>query len=209
MHVAVDVDDTIAATAEQFCRRVASEHGVDLGPANLPALDDLQTATLPGTEVSYAGAIAEAATDPAFLDAIDPLPGAATALTELGEQCRIEFVTRRPDAVREVTGAWLDDHGIPYDALRCGAGSDRLGDADVLVDDQPAHLDAIEEGTGVLFLRPFNIEGRNAGIADAAGLTGADPSTIATDPAAQWRAIGEHLVSLVDERAAERESIGH
>lgn len=198
MHVAIDVDDTLAATAEQFCRRVASEHGIELDPADLPGKDDLQTATLPGTDVYYAGAIAEAITDAEFLSAVDPLPGAASAVTDLGEHCRIELVTRRPDAVREATVAWLDEQDIPYDALRFGAGSDRLGNADVLVDDQPEHLQRAAGEGDVLFLRPFNVGGRISGVVDAARLMDADPSALAADPATQWWAIRDHLSSLVD-----------
>lgn len=198
MHLSIDVDDTIAATAEQFCRRVATEYDVDLSPAELPAMDDLRNAAIPGTDATFATAIAAAITDPAFIDAVGPHPGVVDSLSALAGRCRVDLVTRRPESVREPTVAWLDEHGVPYDALQCGVGSDRLGDADVLVDDQPAHVRRAGPSRGLLFLRPFNVDDRVVSAEDASTLGSGDPAALARDPARQWETIRAHVHGRLD-----------
>lgn len=196
--VAVDLDDTIAATGERFCRRVEREHGTSLSLDQLPARDEIETATLPGTETPLLAAIADAVTDSSFLAALDPLPGAIDALGELAERARIEVVTRRPSSCRSDTLAWLERHGVPFDELACGVTGERAGRAPVLIDDRPEFVRAADgTGRGVLVLRPFNVDALPTPGFVAADATDADPAALATDPARQWDAIREHVLAAL------------
>lgn len=148
--VCVDVDNVLADYTEGLRRFVRRTAGPDAYPCPDPVEYDFSlTGGWPfsGSPQSFL-AWHRLAVSHGLYAGLDPLPGAAEAVTRLRDAgYRIAVSTTRGDDGDE-TRIWLDRHGIPYDTLHHGAKTDVR--FDVLIDDRPATLRTCERLPGLL-----------------------------------------------------------
>lgn len=156
MLVAIDVDSTLHDYWEQFRQAAALLHGVDL-----PYEDQTDWAVEALSRPQLA-AVIEHTHDDARITAAVPYDGAADVINAWRRAGHLILITthRRPDA-HDVTAAWLTDHGIGFDLLRCGYEKvdhcTEVG-ADVLIDDSPTNIrQAVAAGiTAATIAHPWN-----------------------------------------------------
>ncbi|NLC57751.1 MAG: bifunctional metallophosphatase/5'-nucleotidase [Armatimonadetes bacterium] len=111
----VDCDDVLCETAAALCQLLRQEFGKHLPVEAITDFDLEVSFGLTRREWQHLMARAH---EPDFLCRLAPVPQAAETLRELaGRGCPIHVVTGRPPSTEEASRAWLDQQGIPYDAL--------------------------------------------------------------------------------------------
>lgn len=90
---------------------------------------------------------------------VAPFEGAVKDVADLNGQCRVAFITGRPDYCFELTSAWLHAQGFVFDHLI--ARKDRFWENfDLLVDDGHLNVRAsvVRLKRGILYRQPWNAE---------------------------------------------------
>ncbi|MBO9534209.1 MAG: hypothetical protein J7513_14655 [Solirubrobacteraceae bacterium] len=188
MLVAIDVDSTLHDYWEQFRQAAALLHGVDL-----PYEDQTDWAVDALSRHQLAAVIEHTHDDTRISEAL-PYEGAADVINGWRRSGHFVLITthRRPDA-HDVTARWLGDHGIGFDALRCGYEKvihcQEVG-AHVLIDDSPTNLTAaLAAGlTPATIAHPWNAE-----------LSAREPAIVIAD---DWAALAERLAERHPELAS-------
>ncbi len=161
--VAVDLDDTLFAFARPFFDWHNLRYGTDLG------LEDLANSRY--LFDAWGGTVEEAADRvPRFFREVDilgldPISGAVECLRSLRRRYQLVVLSARDPNFAAITDEWLNKHfGGVFDRVILGIGHSERGEgsttkaevcrrigADVLVDDQVAHLaPAADEGIRTL-----------------------------------------------------------
>lgn len=156
MLVAIDVDSTLHDYWLQFRSVAARLHGVDL------PYEDQRTWRVDALSPEQIVAVVTETHSEALIESAIPYDGAAEVIAswqDAGHEILIS--THRHEQAHPATAAWLQAHGIPFDALRCGwmkvDHCQEVG-AGLLVDDSPANLTAaLGAGIAVATIRhPWN-----------------------------------------------------
>lgn len=153
----VDLDGVVADQLPRLCSHLADAYDHDVPPE---AIDDWSY-EVPGADCHIGTVIGELMTERAewYFGGMEPMPGVADALDALREEYRVEIATHRIPETHDVSRAWLDDHGVPYDEFHEEVPSDKGAvPGDALVDDYHGNVaDAIDAGkAGVLMRQPYS-----------------------------------------------------
>ena len=150
----VDLDGVVAEQLPRLCTYLRREYDHDVAPEDI----DDWSYDVPGTEAHIGDVIGELMTDHAewYFGGMEPRSGVADTLSALRSEYRVEIATHRIPETHDVSKAWLDDHGIGYDAFHDAA---LAGDA--LIDDYHGNVaDALSAGkAGVLMRQPYSDPG--------------------------------------------------
>ena len=158
MKIAIDIDSTLHHYWDQFAAAAKRRFGVDLPYEHQVTWD---IALLRPEQVKVC--IAETHAEPTVL-AAEPYPGAAEVIARWRDQGHFIHITSHRSAdAHQITQAWLERCGIPYDELYCSwdkiSRCREIG-IDVLIDDSPVNLrHAIDAGIrAATILHPWNRE---------------------------------------------------
>ncbi|HIF98160.1 MAG TPA: bifunctional metallophosphatase/5'-nucleotidase [Myxococcales bacterium] len=111
----VDIDDVLSETTRALALLAQTRFGKAVTFENMRVFDLSVSLGLNAEELPAFMAAAHA---PDFLLGLEPMPGAAEALTDWqSDGARISVVTGRPPESREATLRWLEERGIPFDDL--------------------------------------------------------------------------------------------
>lgn len=153
----VDLDGVVADNLPRLCRHLRAEYDHDVAPEEI----DDWAYDVPGIDGHVGTVISELMTDRAewYFGGMDPRPGVAGALERLRESYRVEIATHRIPETHDISRAWLDEHGIPYDEFHESVPPNK-GEVpgDALLDDYHRNVaDALEAGkTGLLMRQPYS-----------------------------------------------------
>lgn len=166
----IDLDDVLADTTHALVELARARFGREVEFESMKVFD--LSASLGLGEEDFPGFM-KAAHEPAFLAALEPIPGARNTLGDWrGDGIRVDVITGRPPASRAATLEWLGAHRIPFDTLEfvdkyarhgdptattprdlCGRGlAVVVEDADETADFLALHTDALV----LLYDRPWN-----------------------------------------------------
>jgi 5'(3')-deoxyribonucleotidase len=153
----VDLDGVVAEQLPRLCRYLRREYDHDVSPEEI----DHWSYEVPGVDGHVGHVIEELMADRPewYLGGMDPHPGVDDALAALRSEYRIEIATHRVPETHEISKAWLDEHGIEYDAFHEEVPEEKGAlDGDALIDDYHGNVQsAISAGkTGVLMRQPYN-----------------------------------------------------
>lgn len=113
--VYVDFDDVLCETARGLAALAGDLFGLRIRFEDILSFD-LERAF--GINRPQWVQLMDAAHQPEFLHALEPVPGAAAVLESWrAAGARIAVVTGRPPDTREASALWLDAHGVPCDEL--------------------------------------------------------------------------------------------
>jgi 5'(3')-deoxyribonucleotidase len=153
----VDLDGVVADQLPRLCTYLNDELGLDVTPSDI----DDWSYDVPGVDGHVGTVITELMTDHPewYFGGMDPTPGVADTLGDLRSEYRVEIATHRVPDTHEVSKAWLDDHGIPYDDFHEEVPSDKGAvPGDALIDDYHRNVaNALDAGkTGFLMRQPYS-----------------------------------------------------
>ncbi|CAI48237.2 HAD superfamily hydrolase [Natronomonas pharaonis DSM 2160] len=97
-----------------------------------------------------------------YFGGMDPQPGVADALSSLQSHYRVEIATHRIPETHDISKAWLDDHGIPYDDFHERVPRNKGAvPGDALIDDYHGNVaNALAAGkAGLLMRQPYSDPG--------------------------------------------------
>jgi uncharacterized HAD superfamily protein len=156
----VDLDGVVAEQLPRLCTYLRREYDHDVAPEDI----DDWSYDVPGTEAHIGDVIGELMTDHAewYFGGMEPRSGVADTLSALRSEYRVEIATHRIPETHDVSKAWLDDHGIGYDAFHDEVPRNKGALAgDALIDDYHGNVaDALSAGkAGVLMRQPYNDPG--------------------------------------------------
>ena len=111
----VDLDDVLSETARAFTGLLEQEFKKRVDFEEIFSFDLAQSFGLSVEELERFMRLVHL---PEFLSALEPVDGAVDGLNELASLgYEIAVVTGRPPLTAEVSQAWLERHGVPYDRL--------------------------------------------------------------------------------------------
>jgi FMN phosphatase YigB (HAD superfamily) len=156
VRIAIDIDSTLHPYWELFARAARKRFGVEL-----PYEQQVTWHTPELRPEQFKAVIADTHSDQAIL-AAQPFPGAVETIRgwhEAGHE--IHVVSHRHAGAREATARWLEQIGLPYDALDCSEDKVAYGvreGIELLIDDSPENLTAaLAAGiAGATILHPWN-----------------------------------------------------
>ncbi len=153
----VDLDGVVAKQLPRLCTYLRREYDHEVAPADI----DDWSYDVPGTGAHIGDVIGELMTDHSewYFGGMEPTPGAAKALSALRSEYRIEIATHRIPETHDVSKAWLDEHGIGYDAFHDEVPRDKGAlPGDALIDDYHGNVaNALSAGkTGLLMRQPYS-----------------------------------------------------
>jgi FMN phosphatase YigB (HAD superfamily) len=189
VRIAIDIDSTLHPYWELFAQVARKRFGVEL-----PYEQQVTWHTPELRPEQFKAVIADTHSDKAIL-AAQPFPGAVETIRawhEAGHE--IHVVSHRHAGARQATQRWLEQIGLPYDALDCSddkvAYSVRAG-IELLIDDSPENLGAaLAAGiAGATILHPWNRD-----LCEEEGLVCAE----------DWPALAQALAPLLAGRPAAR-----
>ena len=153
----VDLDGVVADQLPRLCEHLREAYDHDVPPE---AVDEWSY-EVPGVDGHVGRIITDLMRERPewYLGGMDPVPGVVDALERLREEYRVEIATHRVPETHDVSKAWLDDHGVPYDEFHHDVPADKGAvPGDALVDDYHGNVaDAVAAGkTGVLMRQPYS-----------------------------------------------------
>jgi uncharacterized HAD superfamily protein len=158
VRIAIDIDSTLHPYWDVFAEAARRRFGIDL-----PYRDQLDWGVDRLRPEQLKAVVAETHRPENILSA-QPYPGAvATVRAWRADGHEIHVMSHRDAACQGPTERWLDEIGLPYDALECVedkiAGCVALG-VELLIDDSPVNLGrALDAGIAVATLtHPWNRE---------------------------------------------------
>jgi uncharacterized HAD superfamily protein len=111
----VDLDDVLSETARAFTGLLEQEFKKRVDFEDIFSFDLAQSFGLNVEELQRFMHLVHL---PEFLSALEPVDGAVEGLKQLASLgYEIAVVTGRPPLTAEVSRAWLERHGVPYDRL--------------------------------------------------------------------------------------------
>ena len=111
----VDLDDVLAETGRVFLKVLESEFGKRV---EWDQVHDYDLGTSLGMEESQLTEFMRAVHRPEVLSSVEPIPGSRAALASWLEQgYKIDVVTGRPKASRDVSRKWLKNREMPHHSL--------------------------------------------------------------------------------------------
>lgn len=153
----VDLDGVVADQLPRLCAYLEDAYGHAVAPEDV----DDWSYDVPGVDGHVGTVITELMTERPewYFGGMDPVDGVADALAALREDYRVEIATHRLPDTHDVSRAWLDDHGVPYDHFHDAVPSNK-GEVpgDALVDDYHGNVaNALEAGkAGFLMQQPYS-----------------------------------------------------
>lgn len=156
--ILLDLDGTVCWQLPRVCEYLHHEYDVHVGPESI----DEWSWPVPGHDCHVGEIIVELMCERPtwFLDAVEPLPGVGATLAALSAAgFELHVATHRLPDTHDVSRAWLDRHGLPYDRFVEDVPSNKADlEGDVLVDDYHGNVaDAIAAGkTGILMRQPYS-----------------------------------------------------
>jgi uncharacterized HAD superfamily protein len=134
----VDLDDVLSETARAFTGLLELEFKKRVDFEDIFSFDLGQSFGLNVEELERFMHLVHL---PEFLGALQPVGGAVEGLNALASQgYEIAVVTGRPPLTAEVSRAWLERHGVPYDRLtfvdKYGRGSPGTSDNSLITLDE-------------------------------------------------------------------------
>ena len=153
----VDLDGVVVEQLPRLCLYLRREYDHDVAPDEI----DEWSYDIPGADAHVGDVIRELMTEHAewYLGGMEPTPGVRDALSALGDDYRIEIATHRLLETHDVSKAWLDEHGIRYDAFHETVPQNKGSvPGDALIDDYHDNVaNAIDAGkTGLLMRQPYS-----------------------------------------------------
>ncbi|MFO7925086.1 MAG: 5' nucleotidase, NT5C type [Halobacteriota archaeon] len=153
----VDLDGVVAEQLPRLCTYLRHEYDHDVEPNEI----DSWSYEVPGVDGHVGHVIGELMTDHAewYFGGMEPRPGVAETLSTLRSAYRIEIATHRIPETHDVSKAWLDEHGIAYDAFHDEVPRDKGALAgDALIDDYHGNVaNALSAGkAGFLMRQPYS-----------------------------------------------------
>lgn len=153
----VDLDGVVAEQLPRLCTYLRREYGHVVEPTDI----DEWSYEVPGAEGHIGDVIGELMTDHAewYFGGMEPRSGVADTLSALRAEYRIEIATHRIPETHEVSKAWLDEHGIVYDAFHEDVPRNKGAlSGDALIDDYHGNVaNALSAGkTGLLMEQPYS-----------------------------------------------------
>lgn len=153
----VDLDGVVADQLPRLCSHLREAYDHDVEPH---AIDEWAY-EVPGADDHIGTIITDLMVERPewYFGGMDPTPGVADALETLREEFRVEIATHRVPETHDVSKAWLDDHGVPYDEFHHDVPADKGAvPGDALVDDYHGNVaNAMAAGmTGLLMRQPYS-----------------------------------------------------
>ena len=153
----VDLDGVVAEQLPRLCAYLRREYDRDVDPDHI----DDWSYDVPGTDVHIGDVIGELMANHSewYFGGMEPRQGVADAISALRSEYRIEIATHRIPETHEVSKAWLDEHGIGYDAFHDEVPRDKGAvPGDALIDDYHGNVaNAISAGkVGFLMRQPYS-----------------------------------------------------
>lgn len=153
----VDLDGVVAEQLPRLCTYLGREYDHAVAPSEI----DDWSYEIPGIDGHIGDVIHELMGEHPewYFGGMDPRPGVEDALSALGSEYRIEIATHRIPETHDVSRAWLDDHGIYYDAFHETVPQNKGSvPGDALIDDYHGNVaNAIDAGkAGVLMRQPYS-----------------------------------------------------
>ncbi len=153
----VDLDGVVAEQLPRLCTYLRREYDHDVRPDEI----DEWSYEVPGIDGHIGDVIHELMAERTewYFGGMDPIPGVADTLSALRSEYRIEIATHRTPDTHDVSKAWLDEHGIGYDAFHDEVPRDKGALAgDALIDDYHGNVaNALSAGkTGFLMRQPYS-----------------------------------------------------
>lgn len=160
LRVAVDFDGVLFDHVPYLLRGFRDAHGIDLEDEGFRHWDFFQYRAVREKNLTWncvKAVLAAIDTDP-LLHSHPPRDAYACIVMQrwMDRGHRVEVVTAREPTARATTESFLQQHGIPHDALVMGAS--RKTGYDVLVDDAPHNvlMAAADGGLALLMDHPYN-----------------------------------------------------
>jgi len=156
----VDLDGVVAEQLPRLCTYLRREFDHDVAPAEI----DEWSYEVPGAGRHIGEVIHELMAEHPewYFGGMEPREGVVDALSALGSEYRIEIATHRIPETHDVSKAWLEEHGIGYDAFHEEVPRDKGAlPGDALIDDYHGNVaDALSAGkAGVLMRQPYSDPG--------------------------------------------------
>lgn len=160
LRIGIDVDGVLADQIEGILPRIKARLGIFVS-----SREQVTDWALPLGESDIAREINSAiAGDSEYVRDMQPHSGAQDVIREVYRENIVVIVTARPASVQELTKAWLDDNGLPYDEIISTKEAKKsLHGLDVLVDDYLGNVIEVlsnSDGVGIVMDQPWNREGR-------------------------------------------------
>lgn len=153
VRIAIDMDDTIAASLEELLRRYNAAFGESVTPAQIAGTHLSRTISADRRE-----AIRKMVHDETFFENLNVLPGAVEVIRELMEKYEVFIVSAAFEVPASFAAKhrWLQKH-FPFipETHMVFCGDKTIVEADYLIDDTPRHF-ARFAGTPILFSAPHN-----------------------------------------------------
>ncbi|MES3516111.1 MAG: hypothetical protein PPP58_00440 [Natronomonas sp.] len=154
----VDLDGVVAEQLPRLCVYLDREYDLDIAPR------DVDRWTYPVAIDGYdhiGDVIHELMWEHPewYFSGMDPAAGVAETLSALSRDYRIEIATHRVPETHDVSKAWLETHGIPYDAFHDEVPENKgRVPGDALIDDYHRNVaNAIDSGKeGLLMCQPYS-----------------------------------------------------
>jgi hypothetical protein len=183
MKIAIDIDSTLHHYWDCFAKAARERFGIDL-----PYEEQLDWGAY-GLRPEQLKAVIAATHKPHEILAAKPYAGAVEVVRRWREQGHeIHVLSHREATCQGPTEHWLQEIGLPYDALDCCvdkvAGCVALG-VELLIDDSPVNLQgALDEGMAVAtIVHPWNRE-----LVEMEGIVAAP----------DWPSLAERLAPMLD-----------
>ena len=153
----VDLDGVVAEQLPRLCTYLRREYDADVAPSDV----DEWTYDVPGVDGHVGDVIHELMDDNPewYFGGMDPRPGVTDALSALRSEYRIEIATHRIPETHDVSKAWLEEHGIDYDAFHETVPRNKGSvPGDALIDDYHGNVaNALDSGkVGFLMRQPYS-----------------------------------------------------
>jgi 5'(3')-deoxyribonucleotidase len=153
----VDLDGVVADQLPRLVTHLNEEFSLGVSPSDI----DEWSYEHPAIDGHIGDVITELMTERPewYFGGMDPTPGVADALGALREEYRVEIATHRVPETHDVSKAWLDEHGVPYDEFHEKVPRDKGAvPGDALIDDYHGNVaNALNAGkAGFLMRQPYS-----------------------------------------------------
>ncbi len=165
--LAVDIDETIAATVDEWMKKLLEEFPIDGAPEAHALIKEYRYAQNVPQWKENAVALArmqEFRECPVFHLEIPPIPDSATVLSEIARSLQLEYLTMRNPKVTEATRVWLEQNGFPKGNIQVCPIDIPLSEkpnwkASILAGRQPQLVGIIEDHPQIIQSLPSDYKG--------------------------------------------------